>query len=105
MNIVENVSFRNNRDAYNYENVEIDKNDAIFIRNLMWTNKGHVYTRTVTAAIDEISAIGGLYYPLLFLGFALSFIFVDPFRKLDLSIAFSKLKNHICDLEGLILAS
>ena len=75
--------------------------DVIFIRNLMSINEGYHYKREVTPLIDEVSAIGGLVNPLLAVGLIFSAIFVDPFRKLELSMAFSKLKAGICETEGL----
>ena len=90
------VDFTNRRNAYNFEYTEITEDDVIFIRNLMTTNEGSYYQRVVTPLVDEISAVGGLFYPLLTIGFVASFIVVDPFRKLELAIAFSELKKNIC---------
>ena len=47
-------------------------------------------------ALDVISEIGSLYYPVLFVGLVISFIFIDPFRDLDLANSFSELKGDIC---------
>ena len=38
------------------------------------------YSREVTMALDVISEIGSLYYPVLFVGLVISFLFIDPFR-------------------------
>ena len=97
VNVIDKKHFTNRRDAYDFSEVEIKNDDVIFIRNMMWTNEGQQSTRIKTHFIDEISAVGGLYYPFLGMGIVLSFLFVDPFRLIDLSIAFSKLKNNICD--------
>lgn len=40
VNLEEDVDFKNRRDAYNFDNVEIGAEDVIFIRNLMSTNEG-----------------------------------------------------------------
>jgi hypothetical protein len=96
VNMIHEVDFTNRRNAYNFEYTEITGDDVIFIRNLMTTNEGSFYQRVVTPLVDEISAVGGLFYPLLTIGFVASFIVVDPFRKLDLAIAFSELKKNIC---------
>ena len=102
VNMVHEVDFTNSRYAYNYDDTEIIAEDVIFIRNLMTTNEGHFYSRLVTPFVDEISAVGGLFYPLLFIGFILSFLIVDPFRSLNMAIAFSKVKKNICQQEGLV---
>ena len=102
VNMVHEVDFTNSRYAYNYDETEIIAEDVIFIRNLMTTNEGHFYSRLVTPFVDEISAVGGLFYPLLFIGFILSFLIVDPFRSLNMAIAFSKVKKNICQQEGLV---
>ena len=51
--------------------------------------------------IDEVSNVGGLSDPFLMVGFLISFLFVDPFRKLDLSLQFSRLKSKIIFQEGM----
>jgi hypothetical protein len=51
----------------------------------MSINEGRQYRRSVTPIFDEVSAIGGLFYPFLFLGIGLSMLFIDPFRKLELA--------------------
>lgn len=45
--------------------------------------------------------MGGLYDPILIVGFIISFLFFDPFRKLDLSLKFSNLKSSIIYQEGM----
>jgi hypothetical protein len=95
VNLISKVKFNQRRDAYNYDNTAIDKDDVIFIRNLMATNEGKIYSRVVTPIIDEIAGVGGLYYPVLFLGIGLSILFTEPLRKLDLALAFSKIKRNI----------
>ena len=102
INVVEKLDFTQNRFAYNFEHTNIDPSDVIFLRNFMVSNKSHRYSRVVTSFIDEVSAVGGLFYPVLSIGIAMSFIFVDPFRKMDLALAYNELKNSICVQENVI---
>ena len=101
VNCAGKVKFTNGRFAYNYDNVPIGGEDVIFVRNLMTTNEAKKFTREVVSYLDEISNVGGLSDPILLVGFFLSFLFVDPFRKLDLSLQFSRLKSSIIFQEGM----
>ena len=102
VNVVEKLDFTQNRFAYNFEHTTIDPAEVIFLRNFMLSNKSHRYSRVVTSFIDEVSAVGGLFYPVLSIGIVMSIIFVDPFRKMDLALAFNELKNSICVQESVI---
>ena len=75
--------------------------DVIYVRNLMTTNEAKKFTREVVSYLDEVSNVGGLSDPILLVGFFFSFLFVDPFRRLDLSLQFSRLKAGIIFQEGL----
>ena len=75
--------------------------DVIYVRNLMTTNEAKKFTREVVSYLDEVSNVGGLSDPILLVGFIFSFLFVDPFRRLDLSLQFSRLKAGIIFHEGL----
>ena len=101
VNCAGQVKFTNGRYAYNYDNVAISGDDVIYVRNLMTTNEAKSFTREVVSYIDEVSNVGGLSDPFLMVGFLISFIFVDPFRKLDLSLQFSRLKSKIIFQEGM----
>jgi hypothetical protein len=101
-NLIEYAKFSNRRTAYIYDNVPIDASDAIYIRNIMWSAQVQDYSREVTMALDVISEIGSLYYPLLFVGLLFSFLFIDPFRNLDQAKSFSELKEDIFIQENLL---
>lgn len=95
-NLIDYSKFSNRRTAYIFDNVPIDASDAIYMRNIMWSAKVENYSREVTMALDVVSEIGSLYYPVIFVGLALSWVFINPFRDLDLAVSFSELKGDIC---------
>ena len=101
-NLIDYAKFSNRRNAYIFDNVPIDASDAIYMRNIMWSAKVQIYSREVTMALDVISEIGSLYYPVFFVGLVISFVFIDPLRRLDLAKAFSQLKGDICLQENLV---
>lgn len=73
----------------------------IFLKLLMISNEGEIHTRQSTSLIIELTRIGGMLKIVTAAGGLLYWWFVEPFRDLDLSISFNRLKNKICQEEGI----
>ena len=96
LNLVEHVTFANNKDDYDFTQTSISHDEVIHMRYFMMTNKGKLYERKVTQVLEEFSDVGGLTETLIVVGFVFYVFFIQPFQHLHLAVCHNKLKDQIC---------
>ena len=87
-------------EIYNFE--EGKQEHLISAKFLMASNEGNIHSREVTSIILELCRIGGMLKIMTSAGAFIYWWTVEPFKELDLTVKFNRLKNKICQEEKII---
>ena len=101
VNIVGTRTGTDSRSLYLIQGDDSDRH-LIYVKFLMVSNEGHIYSRKVTSLLLELCRIGGMLKIMTAFGGFAFWWFVQPYRDLDLSISFNHLKNKICQEEKIV---